>query len=1127
MKRNKFLVLVLFFANVWLTVLKSYGQKIEFEHLSIAQGLPSNYVTSVVQDKYGMMWFGTFNGLVRFDGYNYKVFLHNEKDSLSLADNLIRSLHLTAGGNLIVANENHGFSIFDFETEHFTRYMHIENNKNSLSNNNIISVLVDSKGIIWIGTWEGINRFDPVRKSFNFYTIKSNVTQNYSKEFISSIAEEPDGKLLLYTTGSRIVRFNPPTQTYDFLKLPELPSPKLKLNRGGVLFIDKSGTVWIGSELNGLIKLNTSTMQTKTYNVENRKLSSNIILSIMQDSKGIMWVATDGGGLLKYDKRSDTFEAFLYNPVDETSLSGNAIYNVYQSKDGNIWAGAFAAGLNVYKPNKRKFERYDNKGFLGKKLSYKSVLSFAEADSGRIWVGTDGGGLNLFNSKDKQFTYFKKDNSGICSDVIKSLLKDSRGNIWMGTYGNGLCRANFSTNTFEHFSTFEKAKSRTISHPNVWALKEDKDSNVWIGLLDAGINKYNYSSDSIEKFNYLGKGNSLKEGSIISMLVDEKNKLWIGLENTGLICVDANRHNSILYTKRNNLPSENIASLFQDSKNRIWVGTKGGGLSMLENSNDKKFKSYLKKDGLPGNSVNSIQEDLKGNLWLGTNNGLSRFDPVKESFINFDLSDGLQSMEFEKNASLMDDLGYMYFGGTDGFNRFHPDSIFFNKILPKIYISGLNLFNSRIEAGVRYNNKIYFTKPIHLLDTLVLDHSDYVFSIEFACTEFTSPEKNRFAYMLEGFDKDWIYVDATKRNSTYTNLAPGDYIFRVKAANNDGLWNNEAKSLFISVLPPWYNTWWFRTIALLIIFISLLSLYYLRIRSIKNLNIQLSSLVSIKTAEIQKVNLQLILQNDITTKANRQLEAQQEEILVQKKELESINEKLNELNRTKDKLFSIIGHDLRNPVSALSSLTSMLQQNYAVLNEKEKVQIVEHIQTSATSLKILVTNLLNWALVQGRKLHPHPETINVKEITSQCFNLLQLHAIGKNIRLENNCSPVHIVYADSEMIQTVIRNLVSNSIKFTERDGTISISTVLDKNNIISILVSDNGSGMDSNKVLSLLTKEKIISTKGTSQEKGTGIGLVIVREFIEANNGELNIESIPGKGTTFTIRLPGDKMMA
>ncbi|MBC7391677.1 MAG: hypothetical protein H7329_20955, partial [Opitutaceae bacterium] len=1089
---------------------------------------PSNYVTSIVQDKYGMMWFGTFNGLVRFDGYNYKVFLHNEQDSFSLPDNLIRSLHLTADGNLLVANENHGFSIFDFESEHFTRYMHNEKDQNSLSNNNIIGLLVDSKGIVWIGTWKGLNRYDPKTKRFNFYHIKSNIMEDSNLEFISSIAEEPDGKLLLFCTGSRIIRFNPPTQTYDFINIPDLPKPKLRLNRGGILFIDKDRTVWIGSELNGITRLNSSNMSTKHYNVENGKLSSNIIMSIMQDNKGTLWVATDGGGLLKYDKNTDSFETFVNNPAEENSISGNAIYSIYQSKEGNIWAGAYASGLNVIKAHKRKFEFYGNKGSDGRKLSYKSVLSFAKADSGNIWIGTDGGGINFFNPKEKSFTYYNKSNSGICSDVIKSILKDSKGNIWMGTYGNGLCKANFQIKKFEHYSPFQDSAIKTIGHPNVWTIKEGKDSTVWIGFLDAGISRYNKISNRFEKFYYSNDKNALlKDASIMSMLVDTKNNLWVGSEAGGLSCIDPQRKNSSLFTKSNQLPTNNISALFEDSKNRIWIGTKGGGLSLLTDFKRKTFKSYTNENGLPGQAVNSIEEDLHGNLWLGTDNGLSRFDPEREKFLNFDLSDGLQSMEFAKSASLKDDNGFLYFGGTDGFNRFHPDSITFNKELPRVYISGFNLFNNRIEAGVHYNDKVYFNKPIHLLDTLILGHTDYVFSIEFACTEFTSPEKTQFAYMLDGFDKDWIYVDASKRSSTYTNLAPGNYTFKVKASNSDGIWNNKGKSLFIRVLPPWYNTWWFKSIVTLGVIIILLLLYYLRIRSIKKLNYQLTNLVSIKTAELQNVNLQLVLQNDMTTKSNRQLEAQQEEIISQRDELENINNRLNELNGTKDKLFSIIGHDLRNPVSALSSLTGMLQQNYSILSEKEKIQIVEHIQTSATSLKILVTNLLNWALVQGRNLHPQPETISVKDITNQCFNLLQLHAIGKNITFENNCSPVHLVYADSEMIQTVIRNLVSNSIKFTERDGTISISTFIGHDDdMVSIQVSDNGSGMDNEKVSSLLTKEKIISTKGTSQEKGTGIGLVIVREFIEANNGFLDIESLPGKGTTFTIRLPGDRIL-
>jgi len=484
-------------------------------------------------------------------------------------------------------------------------------------------------------------------------------------------------------------------------------------------------------------------------------------------------------------------------------------------------------------------------------------------------------------------------------------------------------------------------------------------------------------------------------------------------------------------------------------------------------------------------------------------------------------------MEFAKGASLKDDEGYLYFGGTDGFNRFHPDSLLYNTKVPQVYISGIKLFNKAIEAGQVYNRKTYFNKPLYLLDTLQLSYSDYVFSLEYTCTDFTNPDKVQFAYMLEGFETEWNQVDATKRSATYTNLAPGIYTFRVKASNSDGVWNNEGATLTVIVSPPWYSTWWFKTAVIIFVLTVLLCVYYYRVRRIRTQNKRLSKLVKSKTSELQKVNSELLLKNEHTVRSNNQLEAQKFEITKQKDELENINNQLNQLNETKDKLFSIIGHDLRNPVSALSSLTSMLHQNYAILNETEKLQIVDHIQTSSTSLKILVTNLLNWALVQGKSLHPSPEIINLCKISDDCFKLLKLHAIGKNIRLENNCKAEHLVFADSEMIQTVVRNLVSNAIKFTEKEGVISISTQSRDDGFVSIIVSDTGSGMDSEKLSQLLSNEKIVSTKGTSQEKGSGIGLVIVREFIEANSGMLEVKSELGQGTTFIISLPSEKQMA
>lgn len=1062
---------------------------IEFEHINRDNGLPSNTVTAIVQDKYGMMWMSTFNGLVRFDGYNYKVFVHIPSDSNSLSDNLVNCLKLTHDGRVLVGHENHGFSIFDYKTEKFHRYKHSESIKNSLHSDRVFELHCDKNGVIWVGTLDGLGKFDTKSGRFSHFNIHDPKDKEGEEDFVSSIVEEQDGRLLLFVSGKKIARFNPASSTYEFLKVPELPYPKVRINRGGIIYKDKKGYIWIGTEYKGIVRFEEQTGQAQYYNTRNSELSTNVILHFMQDRSGKMWISTDGGGLMEYIYAANTFNIHRYDPKNASSVSSNAVYYVYEDLTGHLWVGTYAAGLNIIKQNKKRFELYTNDGNGQSSLSYKSVLAFADGGNGKVWIGTDGGGLNLFDPKKKAFEWFSKKKSGICSDIIKSLARDNAGNLWMGTYASGLGRVNFEKKQYTHFMPSEKPDSTTIARINVWALGKGKNDDVWIGELDAGVDHYDANTKTFKHYLYQDDADgTAKNGSVMALLVDKDENVWVGTETQGVHRLDAKDRSLTTFvnqpTETQSLCSNNVQTIIQDSEGYIWVGTKQGGLSKLINEAQKKFTTYTKAEGLSGNTVYGIVEDNNKNLWISTDNGISMLDRAKNKFHTFDKSDGLQSLEFTMNACYKDSDGFIYFGGTDGFNRFHPDSIHFNHHKPEVFISGFKLFNKTTETKNGSNR--YFHKPIHMADTIYLSHSDYVFSLEFAAIDYTTPERNKFAYRLEGFEEDWNYVEASKRIATYTNLAPGTYRFHVRASNNDGLWNEQGRSIMIIVNPPWWQTWWFRSLAILLAASALIGFYYLRLSQIRERNVVLYKLVKQKTAELEGKNNELIQSND-----------------------------------TKDKLFSIIGHDLRNPVSALSTLTDMLQGNYAILGEKDKSHIVDHIQASANALKLLVNNLLDWALVQSKHLDPHPTIVETRKASEECFKLVKLSAHSKNIVLENHCAESHYVFVDPNMFHTILRNIVSNSIKFTPKDGRISIESTEIGNQNMLISITDTGTGMSQQKIDELLSDQKLVSTAGTANEKGSGLGLVVVKEFVEANKGHLSITSSPEKGTKFIIQLP------
>jgi ligand-binding sensor domain-containing protein/signal transduction histidine kinase len=1115
------------------------AQPVEFEHINRSHGLPNNTVTSIVQDKYGMMWFGTMNGLVRYDGYDFKVFVSHPNDTNTLSDNFISYLSLTQDGKIIAITQNYGFSIFDQLTETFKQYTHNPDDENSLSDNRVMASYADGKGHLWLGTMNGLNLFDPRTNKFEHFPVKSNSPTIEKHDFVSAIIGDKDGKLLLYTSASRLVSFNPKSGTYDFIRFPHLPKATLRLHRGGVLYRDNRGFLWVGTEFNGLFRMNEKTGEVKSYTTTNGKLTSDVLLCVKQDRRGRLWVATDGGGLLLYNYVSDTFTPFMYDPENPHSINSNAIYDICEDKNGHLWIGAYASGINVIKNNKRKFESYTNKGKQGKKLSYKSVLAFAKADKGKVWIGTDGGGLNLFDHKTKTFSYFNKSNSGICSDIVKSLHSDSEGNLWVGTYASGLCKVNFEKKKYENFLPFDTRKGMKMSHINVWALAEDRRKEMWVGLLDCGLDRYSPQRKEFQNYTYDKKNEfGLTAGNVLSLKVDKNDHVWVGTETGGLCVLDHKRDKFVSYkvdtTNKESLKSNCIHTVFEDSDGKIWVGTKQGGLSVLVNRNQKRFQTYTKQDGLPSNTICAIQEDTQKNLWISTDHGLCKFDKLNSTFKSFDVADGLQSQEFNMGASHKDANGYLYFGGVDGFNRFFPDSIKLNTFIPNVYITNIKVFNKNLELRESYQGRSYFNKPVQFLDTLTLRHSDYVFSIQFTATDYTSPEKNQFAYRLLGMEEEWNYVDATKRVATYSHLPAGIYTFQVRASNNDGYWNERGKELVILMLPPWWETWWFKmTVAAFLIF-GVILFYNMRLSSIRNKNMLLSKLVKYRTEELESVNDKLQQQNQETIRANKQLESQNEEILKKSKqillqqseltksrdELTVKNLELKDLNANKDKLFSIIGHDLRNPVAALSALTEMLQGNYQHLDDKGRLEIVKHIQSSSQSLNYLVNNLLDWALVQSKHLNPIRKQVEVRKLANDCIKVLSLGALTKGVALQNTCEEGVQVVADPHMLETILRNLIGNAIKFTPREGKVVVSTKTEQSNIV-ITIEDTGVGMSQEKKNQLLSSKQGGSTAGTSNEKGSGLGMVIVKEFVEASGGRLEIESTLDKGTTFKVFLP------
>jgi signal transduction histidine kinase/ligand-binding sensor domain-containing protein/DNA-binding response OmpR family regulator len=1107
---------------LFLSPLFSWGQKTEFEHLTDQDGLANSNVTAIIKDSDGYMWFSTFNGLSRYDGYKFTNFLHNPQDSNSICGNRIWGLLESREKTLFITTPFNGLSIYNRQTETFKNFIHNPKDPSSLSANMILSIYEDKRGNIWLGTTKSLDKFDSKTKTFQHFFPFGTDTGNY----IAGITEDDQGNLWMYGHSNKLCKFNPLNNTFQYLKFSDNPHAHEIYNHWGLVHWDRKGNLWVGNRLEGLININMKTGEREYYSVENKKLGSNVLMKIEEDLEGNIWICTDGGGLYQFDSLKNSFIHFAHNPEDPLSLSSNAVYCFYESEPGLIWVGTYAAGLNVLKKTKRKFSRFDSKGVPGKKLLQKSVLAIAEAKDGKVWLATDGGGLNLFDPKNYEFKNYTEQNGKVAANVITCLLSDKENNLWCGTYRRGMFKINLPTGKITKFNFDANNPGKSLSRKSVFSLCEN-DDHIWIGYISGGIDLYNKKTGLISRSPLDNlEGGVFAGSSIFKIVQDSKKRIWIGSENFGVFCYDPSQN--IFYrfafdkTNKESIGSNDVRDVLEDKNGNFWFATNKGGLSKLLNFEKKIFKNYTIEDGLPSNHILSVLEDDQNNLWISTDKGVSLFKVKENEIFNFDTEDGLQKGQFNSNSKLKTSNGFMYFGGIEGFNLFHPDSIHINEVEPSLVLTDFKIFNHSLKSNQEFNGINYLERSISQSKEIELRYDDNVFSIEFAALSYISPQSNQYAYKLEGFDQNWIYVKSDRRFVTYTNLDPGTYNFWVKASNNDGVWNDKGISLKIIILPPWWKTWWFRILALLVVISGIAIFIYLRTRSVRKRNEYLEEEVRKQTADLLKSNQNILFKNNILEKNNLEISKKTEQILEQQEEILKQKAEVEQLNKTKDKFFSIIAHDLKNPVNALVLLSKRLRKELKETTEKER-ELINHVEISSERIKDLTFNLLEWTKAQTGNIKVYPARISVHSLIEENIQLHFSQTSQKQIIVEEIVDQSLYVKADYNMVSTIIRNILGNGIKYTPKGGRLIISYYSDDEEVI-ISFKDNGIGMEEEVLEKLFGLGMNVSLSGTENETGTGLGLMIAKEFAVLNNGDIYAESKPRVGSTFYLCLPEAK---
>jgi DNA-binding NtrC family response regulator/ligand-binding sensor domain-containing protein len=839
---SRTIIFVCAFLLCWHVFIMAAGlEEYVFSRTSIEHGLSESIVNTIIQDEQGFVWFGTQDGLNKYDGYAFKVYKAQPGNPTSLSNNNIIALYLDHEGIIWIATLGGGLNKFDPETEQFCSYRYNLNDSTSISSDMVFSICEDRFDNLWVGTMGGgLNYFDRTKEIFIRYKTAENNNFSLSSNDISGLFSDKAGTLWIGTLGGGLNKLIKPTASNPpvFTHYRHDPENAMSISSNYISHIvqDSSGSLWIGTLNKGLNRLDVSSLKTNKEPIFNHYnshtgLSDDMINALYIDKDSLLWVGTNSGGLnilpLYKEGGKNTFKIYRHNPKDLNSLSSDRVFSIFEDHSGIVWIGTFGGGLNKLDKYRKKFQHYHRNPTNTNSLNNNLVWSIWQDRSDILWAGTNGGGLNRIDRIRNRFTHYFNDKNNaesIGSNIVRCLHRDKKNRFWIGTAGGGLNQM-ISENPprFKQFKV-DTANAYGINSSQINSLYSTKDGVLWIGT-NHGLNRMIHSEEGKKRHvkHYVYSPNnpySLSNNQVWALYEDNEGILWVGTHGGGVNKLLSETDGTFLHYKHDpkdstSISSDFILTLYQDQSGTLWIGTFGYGLNKMvrdqDDQNKAVFKRFTTKEGLPNDVIYAIQEDGRGNLWLSTNNGLSRFDPVTETFKNYTKGDGLQSNEFNAQAYYKSASGEMFFGGINGITAFFPHEITDYPHIPQVVLTDFKLFNQTVPINKPFHGRTILTKAITLTEKVKLHHNESVFSIEFAALAYHIPEKNQYKYKLEGFDEDWITTDAGKRFATYTNLDAGEYVFKVKASNSDGVWNDSGRSLIIIITPPFWQAFWFRS----------------------------------------------------------------------------------------------------------------------------------------------------------------------------------------------------------------------------------------------------------------------------------------------------------------------------
>ncbi|WP_109833344.1 two-component regulator propeller domain-containing protein [Reichenbachiella versicolor] len=1070
---SRYTIVLIILLTFFCITANAQSRNREIQFIQIKDEFSQNTASVVIEDHRGFLWVGTRNGLNRYDGMDVTAYHHDDLDSTTVCGSFIASLYIDSDKSLWVGTLGDGLCRYDELSDTFVSYKSILSNY-GLDGVTISAIYEDDYKNLWIGTLNsGLYRWD--RESNDLVQYIHNVEDELgiSSNYITEIVSAGPGKMWVSTWGGGLNLFDINTQRFIHYKEgQEKPaSPISNVIRS--MTLGNNGDLWLGTD-KGVDRV--------TYHREGRyefdhieftksQSDTHSILSILQDADEQLWVGTENDGLCVLDFSQGQENWYVSDPKIEYSIKNNSIWSLYEGNSGIIWVGTYNRGLFKVDKSVRKFAKYKNSPYTETSLSLGAVSAFAEDENNNVWVATDGGGLNYWDVEKNKFHHYSSSTNQNFPDEILSLMTDSRGNVWIGTWQGGVFvkkRGNAKFEKFDLRHEFNTDKEKEV----VFSIIEDSFGKIWILVFRGGALRYDPDKDTFESFTYQETDSVRLCSTLLTCIFEDSDQnIWIGTEGSGLNKLERKEKGYISQVfvndpnNPNSISNNTIFSIKEDAQGSLWFGTSGG-----LNKYDKEkglFEKFGKRNGLLDEVVHAIEFDISNNLWLSTNKGISRLHIDNYSIQNFDLHDGLQSLEFFKNSSLKLSNGDLLFGGIEGFNAISPDHIVDDHKDVKIYLSDFKLYNQSVKVG----NSSPLTKDLMDTKTITLRYNQNDFSFHFSQLNYSQSPKNIYAYQLVNYDQQWQNA-GNRKEAFYTNVPPGDYVFKVKSTNNDGSWSVNEAQVKIEITPAWYDTYWAYTVYVMI-GLGLLYWFY-------------------------------------STVVNR-------ERLKNKIELDQMDlARMHELDEMKSSFFANISHEFRSPLTLIMGpLKAMMEEGNYTSNTSQVAMMLRN----AEGLLNLINQLLELSKLESGKMKLDVVKEDVVGFLKPIVHSFSSLATRKDVRYKILMPEKEITLSfDRDKLEKIITNLLSNAFKYTKPYGKVNV-TLKDYQEEVVVTVSDDGIGIPKEEKEFIFNRYYRVKSHKT-KSSGTGLGLSLAKELVNLMKGKIEFQSEEGVGTIFEVHL-------